>query len=50
MRPGLHRTLRMTPAMEAGVTGKLWSLENIVRVVDEWEKQNTQNRENRTPD
>jgi IS1 family transposase len=33
----IHKTLRCTPAMEAGVTEKLWSLEDIVRVVDEWE-------------
>jgi IS1 family transposase len=33
----IHQTLRVTPAMAAGVTGKLWSLEDIVRVVDEWE-------------
>lgn len=26
-----------TPAMAAGVTDKLWSLEDIVRVLDEWE-------------
>lgn len=33
----IHQTLRVTPAMEAGVTEKLWSLENIARIVDEWE-------------
>jgi IS1 family transposase len=33
----IHQTLRVTPAMAAGVTDKLWSLEDIVRVVDEWE-------------
>jgi hypothetical protein len=32
-----HQTLRVTPAMEAGVTDKLWSLEDMVRIVDEWE-------------
>jgi IS1 family transposase len=32
-----HQTLRVTPAMEAGVTDRLWDLEDIVRVVDEWE-------------
>ena len=26
----IHRTLRVTPAMEAGVTGRLWSLEDLL--------------------
>ena len=33
----IHKALRMTPAMAARVSSKLWSLEDIVRVVDEWE-------------
>lgn len=33
---GLSST-RVTPAMEAGVTDRLWSLEDIVGIVDEWE-------------
>jgi IS1 family transposase len=33
----IHQTLRCTPAMQAGVTDTLWSLEDIVRIVDEWE-------------
>ncbi len=33
----IHQSLRVTPAMEAGVTKTLWSLEDIVRIVDEWE-------------
>jgi len=33
----IHQTLRVTPAMEAHVTDRLWSLEDIVRIVDEWE-------------
>jgi IS1 family transposase len=32
----IHQTLRVTPAMEAGVTARLWSLEDMVRIVDEW--------------
>ncbi len=27
----IHRTLRVTPAMEAGVTGRLWSLEDLLQ-------------------
>lgn len=30
----IHQTLRVTPAMAAGVTAKLWSLQDIVEVVD----------------
>jgi IS1 family transposase len=33
----IHQTLRVTPAMEAGVTDRLWSLEDMVGSVDEWE-------------
>jgi IS1 family transposase len=33
----IHQTLRCTPAMEAKVTEKLWSLEDMVALVDEWE-------------
>jgi len=29
----IHKTLRCTPAMEAGVTGKLWEIEDIVRLL-----------------
>jgi IS1 family transposase len=34
----IHQTLRVTPAMAAGVTDTLWSLEDTVRIVDEWER------------
>ena len=30
----IHQTLRVTPAMAAGVTTKLWELEDLVRLVD----------------
>ncbi len=30
----IHKTLEVTPAMAAGVTGKLWEIEDIVRLVD----------------
>jgi len=33
----IHKRLRVTPAMEAGVTDRLWDLTDIVRIVDEWE-------------
>ena len=34
---GFTRRFRCTPAMEAGVTDRLWSLEDMVGIVDEWE-------------
>jgi hypothetical protein len=33
----IHQSLWITPAMAAGVTTKLWSLTDTVRVIDEWE-------------
>ena len=33
----IHQTLRVTPAMAASVTEKLWELSDIVQVVDDWE-------------
>ena len=33
----IHQSLRITPAMAAGVSAKLWSLTDMVRVIDEWE-------------
>jgi IS1 family transposase len=33
----IHQTIRCSPAMEAGVTDRLWSLEDMVGMVDEWE-------------
>jgi hypothetical protein len=33
-----HQTLRVTPAMAAGVADKLWGLTGIVKMVDAWEQ------------
>lgn len=33
----IHQTLRITPAMAAGVTSRLWSLADMVQVIEEWE-------------
>ncbi len=33
----IHQTLRVTPAMAAGITNTLWEIKDIVRIVDEWE-------------
>lgn len=33
----IHQSLRVTPAMAAGVSDTLWEIEDIVRIVDERE-------------
>jgi hypothetical protein len=33
----IHQSLRVTPAMAAGVTPKPWSLTDMVRVIEDWE-------------
>jgi hypothetical protein len=33
----IHQSLRITPAMAAGVTTKLWSLTDMVQVIEDWE-------------
>src|SRR5205823_9879444 len=33
----IHQSLQVTPAMAAGVTTKLWSLIDMVRVIEDWE-------------
>jgi IS1 family transposase len=33
----LHQTLRMTPAMAAGVTERLWEMADIIDVLETWE-------------
>lgn len=33
----IHKTLRVTPAMAAGVTGKLWEIGDVVAMLEKWE-------------
>jgi IS1 family transposase len=39
----IHQTLKVTPAMAAGVTDKLWDVSDIIAVVDEWEDERRAN-------
>jgi IS1 family transposase len=33
----IHQTLRVTPAMAAGVTDKLWEMDDLVAMLEQWE-------------
>lgn len=33
----IHQSLRVTPAMAAGVTSKLWEMADVVKVLEDWE-------------
>ncbi len=33
----IHKTLRVSPAMAAGVTDRLWEIGDIVKVLEAWE-------------
>jgi hypothetical protein len=39
----IHKTLRTTPAMAAGVTDRLWEIGGIVDVLEAWEESNARN-------
>jgi hypothetical protein len=33
----IHQTLKVTPAMAAGVTDRLWEISDVVTVLEDWE-------------
>jgi hypothetical protein len=35
MNTAVHQTLRVTPAMEAGLTNHVWSLEELVGLLEQ---------------
>jgi hypothetical protein len=43
----IHQSLRITPAMAAGVTTTLWSLTDTVRVIEDWEARRSEKLDNR---
>jgi len=34
----IHQTLKVTPAMAAGVTDGLWEITDVVGLLEDWEK------------
>ena len=34
----IHQTLRVTPAMAAGVSKTLWTMGDVVRMIEQWEE------------
>jgi IS1 family transposase len=43
----IHKTVRMSPAMAAGIETRLWSMENVVALIDEYAKGTAPNRADR---
>ena len=39
----IHKTLKVTPAMAAGVSGRLWEMKDIVSIIDEYERKKKSN-------
>lgn len=45
----VHKTLRVTPAMEAKLTDHVWTMEDFVGVADEWEARQPHEKVGRKP-
>ena len=45
----MHRTLGMTPALAANVTDRLWSMEDLVAMVDKFDDAQPRQKPGRKP-
>jgi hypothetical protein len=47
----IHQTLRITPAMAAAVTDRVWDIADIIRLLEDWQtRQEDEKREKRAAD
>ncbi len=40
----IHQTLKVTPAMAAGVTDRLWEISDIIRLLEDWQARQEQDK------
>lgn len=45
----VHKTLKVTPAMDAGLVEKLWTIADLVAIVNEWEAKQPRKKVGRKP-